>query len=105
MDTKRRAWAKSFSWRIAGVVILGAIAYGITGSWRETGGITVIFHGIRLVLYYWHERLWDRISWGQLKHPLQCLAVRSDLTAEDYANIKGMLDAHSYSAKEPEYQI
>jgi uncharacterized membrane protein len=86
-------------------LILGAIAYAVTGNWRETGGITVFFHGIRLVLYYWHERLWDRFSWGRLRHPLQSLPVRKDLSPEDYRVIKRLLDEHKYSADEPEYQI
>ncbi|MEK7404620.1 MAG: DUF2061 domain-containing protein [Acidobacteriota bacterium] len=105
MDTHSRSWAKSFSWRIIGVVILGAITYSITRSWEQTGTITAVFHVIRVILYYWHERLWEKVSWGKLKHPLACLHVRKDLTPEDYEVIRSLLDQHRYSAKEPEYQI
>jgi len=77
----------------------------MTGSWEQTGGITVLFHTIRIVLYYWHERLWERVSWGKLKHPLACLPVRNDLTPEDYQVIGRLLEERRYSAKEPEYQI
>ncbi len=105
MDTRRRSMAKSLAWRIIGIAILGAIVYAMTGSWQKTGGITVLFHGVRLVLYYWHERIWDRVSWGKLKHPLACLPVRKDLSPEDYDKIRRLLDEHNYTAKEPEYQI
>jgi len=105
MDTPVRSWAKSFSWRIAGVAILGAITYSMTQNWEKTGVITVLFHGIRVILYYWHERLWEKVSWGKLKHPLACLPVRNDLTPEDYEVIRKLLDEHRYSSPEPEYQI
>lgn len=105
MDSVTRSWAKSFSWRISGIVILGGITYLMTESWKVTGGITALFHGIRVVLYYLHERLWDRISWGKLQHPLARLPVRKDLTSEDYEIIRRLLDERRYSAKEPEYQI
>jgi len=105
METPARSWAKSFSWRIVGIVILGAITYWMTGSWEKTGGVTALFHAIRMVLYYWHERLWEKVAWGRFRHPLDCLPVRKDLTPKDYEIIRSLLDEHRYSAKEPEYQI
>jgi len=68
MDTKKRSWAKSIIWRVIGIVLLGVIAYLITGDWKEMTSITVVFHSIRVVMYYYHERLWERISWGRSKH-------------------------------------
>ena len=105
MDTRRRAWAKAITWRIAGVGILGAITYVFTGNWKESSGITISFNIVRFILYYLHERIWDRFKWGTLKHPLQHLRVRKNLTSEDYAVIEKMLDTHQFSSKEPEYQI
>ncbi len=55
---------KSLSWRIVGIVLLGAIAYAITGDYKEMTVITVLFHGIRFFMYYIHERIWERINWG-----------------------------------------
>ena len=28
--------------------------------------MTALFHSVNLVLYFFHERLWDRIEWGLL---------------------------------------
>lgn len=67
VDTNIRSWAKSITWRIAGVVILGALAWIFTRNWEETTLITVTFHAIRLVLYYFHERCWERVAWGRKK--------------------------------------
>ncbi len=83
MDTKIRSWVKSVVWRGIGIILLGAISYLITGNWKEMTIITVLFHSIRVILYYFHERLWERISWGKLKHPLSDLPVKEKLRSED----------------------
>ena len=62
MDTKTRSWVKSIIWRVIGIVLLGTIAYFITGNWKEMTMITVLFHGIRVIMYYYHERVWECIS-------------------------------------------
>jgi len=47
------------------IVILGTLAWLFTRDWQETTLITITFHAIRLVLYYFHERAWERIGWGR----------------------------------------
>ena len=64
-DTKIRSWAKAFTWRVVGIIILGWITWLFTKDWGETTIITVTFHSIRLILYYVHERLWEKIRWGR----------------------------------------
>ena len=66
-DSHARSWAKSIVWRVIGIFILGGLAWLFTGSWEQTTLITVTFHSIRLVLYYFHERFWERIEWGRKK--------------------------------------
>ena len=105
MDTKKRSWAKSVTWRIVGVVILGAITYLVTWDWGKTTGITVIFHTVRLVLYYVHERLWERFTWGKVRHPLSHLPMREDLTAGDVREIARLLEEKEYVVRRPEYEI
>jgi uncharacterized membrane protein len=96
MDSKKRSIAKSVSWRILGIIILGIIAYAVTGNFKEMTIITIIFHGIRLVLYYFHERLWERISWGKIDHPLAELRVKKKLTKDDLNIIKEKLRSLGY---------
>ena len=83
MDTKARSWAKSVVWRVVGIVVLGAVSYAITGNWKQMTLITVLFHSIRVVLYYYHERVWERVKWGRLKHPLSELPVKEKPSPED----------------------
>lgn len=104
MESHARSWAKSVTWRIIGIVILGGISYAITRNWAQTTIITVIFHGVRLILYYFHERWWERISWGKPKHPLARFPVKNDLTPEDFEAIKQFLEEQKCLTK-PDYEI
>jgi len=83
MDSKKRSLVKSVVWRIIGVVLLAVIAFLITGNLKEMTIITVVFHAIRMVMYYFHERVWERITWGRKQHPLAELPVREKLTPDD----------------------
>lgn len=95
-ETHSRAWVKSIIWRLVGIVILGGISWAITHSWREMSLITILFHSIRVVLYYLHERIWERIHWGRIKHPLSVLPVRRNLTPEDLNIVRNQLKKLGY---------
>ena len=96
MDTKKRSIIKSITWRVIGVVLLGIISYLITHNWKEMTIITIMFHGIRLIMYYYHERIWERTSWGKTQHPLSELPVKKKLTAKDSNIIRGELKSLGY---------
>ena len=66
-ETSRRSWLKSIIWRIVGILILGGLGWLVTHNWEQTTVITTVFHTIRFILYYVHERLWDDIEWGRIK--------------------------------------
>ncbi len=96
LETRTRAWIKSIVWRILGIAVLGTIAWLVTHSWKEMTIITIIFHGVRVILYYFHERVWERISWGRIKHPLSNLPVTKELTPEDLKIIQNQLKELGY---------
>jgi uncharacterized membrane protein len=95
-ETHARAWVKSLVWRMLGIVILGSISWIITHSWKEMTIITVFFHSVRVILYSIHERLWEKISWGRVKHPLSILPVKKELKPEDLKLIQGQLGELGY---------
>ncbi len=95
-QTSARAWAKSLVWRVIGVFVLGGISWVFTRNWAAVTLITLIFHAIRFVLYYFHERVWDRIEWGKIKHPLSELDVTERLTPEDQRTIEEKLKELGY---------
>ncbi|MFC2060954.1 DUF2061 domain-containing protein [Elusimicrobiota bacterium] len=96
MDTRKRSLVKSITWRIIGIVLLGIISYWVTENWKEMTIITAIFHSLRLIMYYYHERLWGRISWGKLKHPLADLPVKKKPAPEDMKIIADKLRELGY---------
>ena len=96
METKKRSWAKSLTWRLFGIALLGIISFAITRDWKQMTVITALFHGIRLVLYYYHERIWQRVSWGKIRHPLAELPVNKKLTPEDLETVRQKLQALGY---------
>lgn len=96
IETHTRAWVKSILWRIIGIVILGGISWLVTHSLKEMTIITTIFHGIRLILYYLHERAWEKIHWGRIKHPLSILPVKKELEPEDLKLIQSQLKELGY---------
>lgn len=60
----KRSIAKSNCYRIICIIMLALITYVITGNIIENTTIVVIFQSIQMVVYYFHERLWERIKWG-----------------------------------------
>lgn len=96
MDTNLRSWIKAASWRLTAIIVLGIIAYLITGSWEEVTIITILYHSVQVAVYYLHERVWHRISWGKKTHPLAVLPVTKTPTPEDYAIIVEKLQELGY---------
>ena len=96
IETHSRAWIKSIVWRILGIFILGSISWIITHSWKEMSLITIVFHSIRVILYYFHERVWERIKWGRVMHPLSSLPVNKELNTKDLNFIRKQLKDLGY---------
>lgn len=103
-ETRLRSWVKSATWRLSGVIILGGITYAMTRNWKETTVITAVFHTLRFILYYFHERAWAHVGWGKHTHPLSHLPVREDLSTEDHEAIRSLLDERKCLVR-PEYEI
>lgn len=62
-ESKKRSAVRSLIWRIFGVVFLAAVTLYFTGNWITTTWVTFLHHGTFLIVYYLHERGWNR--WGQ----------------------------------------
>ena len=64
-DTSSRSFVKTISWRIAGSTSTFTIAYIVTGSFGVSSGIAIVQMIVNTVLYWFHERLWNKIKWGK----------------------------------------
>jgi uncharacterized membrane protein len=65
MDTARRSLVKTISWRLTGSGATFLISYLIAGNFAVAGTIAVIQLVSNTVLYFVHERIWNKISWGR----------------------------------------
>ena len=61
-DTKIRSAVKSFIWRIVGIIVLASVTWFYTHNWLTVGLVTFLHHAIFLVVYYYHERIWQRFK-------------------------------------------
>ncbi len=73
-DTPGRSLAKAISWRIVASLTTFLITFvifrqKISGPYKqilEASTLVMIFDVvIKIVIYYFHERLWTNISWGK----------------------------------------
>jgi len=60
-ESKKRSIAKTISWRFLATFTTFVISWAITGSVMVGLGIAGIEFWAKLVLYYVHERVWNRI--------------------------------------------
>ena len=63
-DSHARSVAKAVSWRTLGTVDTFAISWLITGTSALAGGIAATEVATKVVLFYLHERAWNRVRWG-----------------------------------------
>lgn len=68
-DKAYRSIVKTFSWRAVGTLDTIVISYFITGNLAMAASIGSIEVFTKMVLYYFHERAWDKISLGRIKDP------------------------------------
>lgn len=66
-DTKRRSLVKTISWRITGSGATFAISYAVLGNFTASSTIAIIQLISNTLLYFLHERVWNKIKWGQLQ--------------------------------------
>ena len=64
-ELKTRSAVKSILWRLLGILILGGVTFFYTNKWIQTSLITFIHHFVFLFVFYFHERIWQKI-----KHPI-----------------------------------
>lgn len=64
-DSHVRSVVKALSWRATGSFATFIIAWLIGGDITVAGSIAVIQIVANTMLYYFHERIWNAVSWGR----------------------------------------
>lgn len=62
-----RSIVKTISWRALGTLDTVIISYIITGNLIMAASIGSIELVTKMILYYYHERAWNKISLGRIK--------------------------------------
>lgn len=60
-----RSIAKALSWRVVGTLDTLIISYLLTGKIALAASIASIDFLTKMVLYFFHERLWNMVKWGK----------------------------------------
>ena len=66
-DKNYRSLLKSISWRITGTIDTFVISYLITGKFTLAISISGVEILTKFTLYYFHERVWNKINIGREK--------------------------------------
>ncbi len=62
-----RSVVKAISWRVVGTIDTFVVSYFVLGNdqWREAIAISGVDFITKMILYFAHERVWNKIKWGR----------------------------------------
>lgn len=85
-ETNTRSLTKAVSWRFIATSITISIAYLFTGEITvalEIGGLDMV---LKLLAYFFHERVWGKIKLGKILHPLAHIELMPGVDPEEVIN-------------------
>ena len=63
--SKSRSLVKSLTWRVIALITTFISIYIVSGKLTVAWFGTLLTNGVNFILYYVHERAWNRTSWGR----------------------------------------
>jgi uncharacterized membrane protein len=60
-----RSVVKAISWRVVGTLDTLIVSYVLTGEIALATSIASVDFLTKLILYFFHERFWNKIKWGK----------------------------------------
>ena len=67
MEKKSRSFVKALSWRLTGTIDTIIISFVVTHRFSLAISIGFIELFTKVFLFYLHERIWNRVSFGRIK--------------------------------------
>ena len=67
MESRTRSLAKSIVWRVIATTVTMLVSYIWLEEWTTSIILALTANGIKAMLYYIHERIWNRIDFGRKK--------------------------------------
>jgi uncharacterized membrane protein len=69
METHIRSILKAISWRAGGTAVTFVTAWLLVGSLETAAKIGLLDTVLKIGVFYIHERIWNRLSFGKTKPP------------------------------------
>ena len=66
-DAHYRSLTKAVTWRLTGSFDTLVLSFLITGNIKIAGTISAVEIVTKILLFYFHERIWALIPWGRTK--------------------------------------
>ena len=63
--TKSRSFVKALTWRTTGTIDTFLVSWLITKQPFIAASIASVEVLTKIVLYYFHERVWNKVKWGR----------------------------------------
>jgi len=67
IDSKQRSFWKAITWRVFAIVLLAVVTFFTIDDIKIASLITLCYHGVQVLMFFLHERLWNYIKWGKTK--------------------------------------
>lgn len=65
MEKPVRSFIKAISWRVVATLTTIFLVFALTGSIMISGGVGLGEIILKTLIYYVHERVWNRINFGR----------------------------------------
>ncbi len=107
-ETHYRSILKAISFRFVASLTTVVIIFILARSFKLDISASLKLSGLagvadvisKLILYYFHERIWGWIGIGQKKHPLDSLPVDRPLEKKDLEEVKKKLKELGYISED-----
>ncbi len=67
MEHPKRSLVKALTWRVIAFAITVIAIYIYSKDLKESLVVGISANVIKIFLYYYHERIWNRVQYGRLK--------------------------------------
>ena len=65
MDRHRRTLVKTVTWRLLAFLITTVVVYAFRRDVMESIEISLVANGLKMIIYYLHERIWNKLAFGR----------------------------------------
>ena len=65
MESPKRSVVKTITWRVIAFLVTMIAVYLYNKDIKESLVVSLLANAVKMLLYYWHERFWNRIKFGR----------------------------------------